>query len=252
LHDPDSFFVFSCLLLSILIESSFMNIGTEEPSLSGRLAPSDTFMGRFAMSSTTPEPAAEFVSLLEQVYSGSSDALGCLLNRYRPALLHWLQRHRTDHLRGKFGDSNVAQGALIAAVERWLTFRGQSEPELLAWIQEILKNHYFNLVRSFQTSKRAAAREVPLKVNGAGKAATPLTDPVDPPAALIHQEERESVARLLQSLPEGERAILRLRFYEHLSYPEIAQRLGSTAEAVRKQLTRLLHRLGHRLPLQPS
>lgn len=56
-------------------------------------------------------------------------------------------------------------------------------------------------------------------------------------------EDRDAVAALVERLPERERAIIRLRFWEELSQSEIACRLGVSQMHVSRLLARSLARL---------
>ena len=55
-----------------------------------------------------------------------------------------------------------------------------------------------------------------------------------------------TVARLLQVLPERERKIVELRFYDNLTQAEIAERLGISQMHVSRLLRRALSLLGTR------
>jgi len=59
-------------------------------------------------------------------------------------------------------------------------------------------------------------------------------------------EERNELAGLLAELPERERAILVLRFYDGLTQSEIAERIGISQMHVSRLLTRTLERLRRR------
>jgi RNA polymerase sigma-B factor len=65
------------------------------------------------------------------------------------------------------------------------------------------------------------------------------TDP-----ALEAIADREAVLQLLQRLPERERTILYLRYFEELTQAEISQRVGISQMHVSRLLTRSLDRLG--------
>jgi RNA polymerase sigma-70 factor (ECF subfamily) len=81
------------------------------------------------------------------------------------------------------------------------------------------------------------------------KSALPLEDLElpDERANLLEQTTRtDDLARLRQlisALPEMQLELIRLRFVAELTYRDIAVILGSSREAVRKQITRLLDRL---------
>jgi RNA polymerase sigma factor (sigma-70 family) len=61
--------------------------------------------------------------------------------------------------------------------------------------------------------------------------------------SLIAEEERARVRGALKGLSEGDRAILRLSFYDDLNSAEIARRMGVPASRIRKRKSRALERL---------
>jgi len=65
----------------------------------------------------------------------------------------------------------------------------------------------------------------------------------DMDALLVHHERLARLKILLARLDPFERDLLALRFAAGLSSPEIAQVVGKSPAAVKKQLTRLLHTL---------
>ncbi|TVM13876.1 RNA polymerase subunit sigma-70 [Oceanidesulfovibrio indonesiensis] len=58
------------------------------------------------------------------------------------------------------------------------------------------------------------------------------------PESLMHLEEAAQVRRALDSLPPNQRMAIVLRYYEELSYEEIASALGTTRKAVERLLAR--------------
>jgi RNA polymerase sigma-70 factor (sigma-E family) len=91
------------------------------------------------------------------------------------------------------------------------------------------------LVNAFATSRRRRARTAPRG---------DLSDLVEPVAdhAAAHAEHQRLVAELRQ-LPPRQRAAVVLRFYESLSFAEIAEILGTGENAVRSNVSRGLRRL---------
>jgi len=69
----------------------------------------------------------------------------------------------------------------------------------------------------------------------------------DPLTGIIRSERAEALAGLIRALPESERELLRLRYLAELSFDEMAHALKRNADAVKKSLYRLLHRLQHQL-----
>jgi RNA polymerase sigma-B factor len=63
-------------------------------------------------------------------------------------------------------------------------------------------------------------------------------------------EDRDDVMRMLRCLPERDRTVVYLRFYEDMTQTEIAQRLGISQMHVSRLLTRSLDRMKAELPDQ--
>jgi RNA polymerase sigma-70 factor (ECF subfamily) len=79
-------------------------------------------------------------------------------------------------------------------------------------------------------------------------------EPGSPREALFEQvalaEESRQLSRLIQSLPETERELIRLRYVADLGFAEMAALLGRREEAVKKALYRLLARLQGRMEVK--
>ena len=59
-----------------------------------------------------------------------------------------------------------------------------------------------------------------------------------PEAELISHEEAARLLRLMERLPDAQQAVLRMKHLEGMEVAEIARTIGSTAEAVRQNLSR--------------
>jgi RNA polymerase sigma-70 factor (ECF subfamily) len=84
---------------------------------------------------------------------------------------------------------------------------------------------------------RKGSREVPLD------SLPPAASSPDSPSLADQAADVRQVMDLLQTLPEEEQELLRLRFMAGLSYREIGLALNRKEDAVRKSITRLLDRL---------
>jgi RNA polymerase sigma-70 factor (ECF subfamily) len=65
----------------------------------------------------------------------------------------------------------------------------------------------------------------------------------DPLYEVIQSEQMSALSKLIQSLPQEDRELLRLRFLADMSFPEIARFLHRKEEAIKKSIYRLLARL---------
>lgn len=70
---------------------------------------------------------------------------------------------------------------------------------------------------------------------------------IGPDAGLDRIEDRESLRPLLEALPERERTVLILRFFESMTQTQIAERVGISQMHVSRLLAKSLARLRDQL-----
>ena len=73
-------------------------------------------------------------------------------------------------------------------------------------------------------------------------------DVADPERELIARRQLDDVWRVVEGLPEGQRAVFQLRFIEEMSLAEIAEVLDIREGTVKAQLHRAVHAVRKRLP----
>ena len=190
-------------------------------------------------------------TLLAQAHAGDEQSLGQLLESYRN-YLYLVARTQIDlHLTARVSPSDIVQETFLQACGGFGQFRGQSQTELLAWLRRILVH---NIVTAFNHHVRAQRRDVRRQqsLESVARAVDRSSQQVE--AALASQgsspsagaEPRELaalVADRLAELPAHYREVIILRNLEGLSFDQVALRMGSTADAVRKLWARALDRL---------
>lgn len=169
-----------------------------------------------------PPPIADFDRLLQAARSGCQESLGRLLEECRPSLLPVAGKRLGGELRAAVGESDVAQDALLRAALAFGTFRGQSWPELLGWLRRIALNCLAD----------AAARQhrrpaLPLGDHD------PRADESTASARLIRGERSEALSRALARLPDDQRRVVLLCHRQNLTWAEIGEQLGRSADAAR-------------------
>lgn len=187
-----------------------------------------------------------FVAQLDAARAGSLEARGEILQKCRAYLLAAAGRGLSQELRAKVGASDLVQEAMTLAHANFERFGGESEGELLAWLNRILERRVLTARRRFlDTDKRDVRKELSLD---AGYDASnldfelPLDTPT-PGSKAIHREEHEQLQAALERLRPADREIIELRNLELLSFVAIGERLGRTQDAVRKQWVRAMERL---------
>jgi len=181
-------------------------------------------------------------------------AIGSLLEAARSYLLLQAEHELPLALRAKVGPSDIVQETAIDAHRDFLRFRGTTHEELYAWLRTILKHNVMDAVRRFDmTQKRAAKREASLSVvvDRHGISAFP-TDGNSPDHSAIRREDAALLAGVLARVPDDYQKILRLRYWDGLTFPQIATRIGRSDEAARKLWCRALARLTLELQARPA
>src|SRR5262249_1313717 len=108
--------------------------------LSGSITPGRS-ASVHAANSSPPSAVQEFESCLAAARTGSTDALGRLLDEYRPYLLGIANEEFDADLRARGGPSDLVQESLMEASRDFANFRGRQQEELLAWLRGILRNN---------------------------------------------------------------------------------------------------------------
>jgi RNA polymerase sigma-70 factor (sigma-E family) len=124
---------------------------------------------------------------------------------------------------------DLVQDALTKAYLRWGRIRRADDPDVY------LRRLVLNLSRSWW--RRRANRELPAPMD-ADPAALPAPGDLDAEAA-----ERDALWRLIRALPDQQRAVVVLRYYEDLDDATIARILDCSTVTVRTHAMRALHRL---------
>ena len=109
-------------------------------------------------------------------------------------------------------------------------------------------------VRRFEMAqKRAVKREASLSVivDRSGISVLPAGSNT-PDHSAIRREDAAMLAGVLTRVPDDYQTVLRLRYWDGLTFPEIAIRIGRSEEAARKLWYRALARLTEELQARPA
>jgi RNA polymerase sigma-70 factor (ECF subfamily) len=182
-------------------------------------------------------PEGGWAECLDAARAGCPDALGRLLERFRPVLLAVAAQARDPALRAKAGESDLVQDSLLEGQQGFHAFRGRRPEELLAWLRQILAHNLANFRRHYRDAgMRDVRRESAFPASAS--AAVPgdhLADGSDCPAeAAARREEAARLEAAVERLPEPVRVVVVWRYRDGLSFEEIGTRLGRTPEGARQ------------------
>ena len=187
--------------------------------------------------------------LIRRARDGVEGALGSLLDHYRTYLLLLARLQISRRLQSKASGSDLAQETLLEAHRCFSDFRGGTEPELLAWLRQILCSRLSMLLRHFSTERRAVALESRLQAEvnqSSDDLCGHLAAQTDTPSReAVRREQSVLLARALYQLPLDYREVIILHHFEGLPFDAIASRMRKTSGSVQKLWIRGLGKLRH-------
>jgi RNA polymerase sigma-70 factor (ECF subfamily) len=186
--------------------------------------------------------------LLTLVRNGDERALGRLFEHYTSYLTLLARLQIGRRLQGKADPADMVQETFLEAARHMTRFRGDTEPELAAWLRQILAGCLAHLVRRYYGTQ---ARDVRLErileddlaqsswVIDRGLIASQST----PSQQASKREQAVLLANALDRLSPDYREVIILRHLEGLSFPEVAERMGRSVDSVEKLWVRALPKL---------
>jgi RNA polymerase sigma-70 factor (ECF subfamily) len=180
--------------------------------------------------------------------SPSVNAPAPSLDRYRPLLrLHVRQLQLGRLFHARFDSSDVVQEALVRAVKGLDARRGADEPQLVRWLQEIVRNTFVDLLRKDGAARCDPRREQTIH-DAAGDEDTPLAaylaaSQPGPSTLAVRKEELLRLAAAVDQLPDAERDAVIAHYILELPLAEVAARMGRTVKGVAGLLYRGKERL---------
>lgn len=179
----------------------------------------------------------ELARLLIEARNGDKSALGALLAQLRPWVRWQAEGLLGQHLRARIDGSDIVQDVHVRAFERFDQLRGESVPELRAWIKTILRRILADRNRDPKALREEGGNRLP------DEPATGTT----PSQGAMRIEDQARLIEALQWLPTKYRTVLQLRFFDDLPFSEVAQRMGETVGNARVLMVRAIKRLRNEL-----
>jgi len=176
---------------------------------------------------------------------GDETALNQLCRVYAARVL-WLVRLRMGkELRSKLESMDVVQDVLIYALRDLGDFTYKTEGDFVRWLSRVAENRLRDNLDKLHAVKRDIRKEVRLNSHRIAAedrfaaAAEPM-DTTTPSAIMSKSEEFDKLAKAIDTLkPEYREAIVLARI-EGLSYREIGNKLGKSADAARMLVSRAM------------
>ncbi len=176
--------------------------------------------------------------LVERTLSGDLDGFGELHRRYYGRVVTVVRSILKDS--GQAEDA--VQDAFVAGLEELARLTDPNR--FYPWIRRIAVN------RAIEEQRRVARRpriSRQVEPGDAAAASAPVTSTPSILDTLVDKEQAVRVRAALDTLPEGQRAAVVLRFFDGLRMRDVAAALGCGEVTARTQVFRGLRKLGARL-----
>ena len=185
-----------------------------------------------------------FAELVSRARGGDPDAVRHLVELYEPVIRRQVRFSLLENkLRRVLEEADVCQsvmGRFFTGLEQ-RRFELDGPEQLNGLLKRLVRNKITDHARYWKAGRRDYLRNI-----------TPIDpdDPVEPispdptPSRVV--ADADFLARFEGRLSDGERAIFALR-RQGMNWPEIADRVGGKAEAIRKRFERALERVRRNL-----
>jgi len=173
-----------------------------------------------------PSPPLDDHQIKAIAQDNPSAAADLIVRKYRDSLF----RHAASILKDYHEATDVTQEVFIKAMREHRFY--DAEFKMKAWLYRVTTNLCFNLVRN--RKRRAAILDA--------RPPKKLTEPSQEDFVLRTQQQR-TLMTAMESLSEGHRRILMLRYYSDMSYAEISDTLEIKLGTVMSRLSRAKRRL---------
>lgn len=187
------------------------------------------------------------IDLVREAQNGQSAARDELFQRYSDRVLGIVRARIGPKLRRNVESGDIAQEALIEALQALDRFETRGESSLIRWLATIVQNRISARAKFFGAERRSSAHEIALDGHGTDGEST-----IDPPSRgktpsleVRNAEEQGLVEECLHELPENYRELILLRDYAGSAWEEVAESIGAASpDAARMMHTRARTQLG--------
>jgi RNA polymerase sigma-70 factor (ECF subfamily) len=179
--------------------------------------------------------------LLGRASAGDEEAFAELVRRYWPRLAVVVRARMGAALRSRIEVDDLLQETFLHALLGLPRFEPEDDEAFLHWLCTIATNAIRKEAERWSTQKRDARREEPL-AGGSPEEAERIRElkaaVTGPLTRALRNERDEVLVAALDELPEDAREAILLRYFQGLSWAEVARELGRPSEAAARELYR--------------
>ena len=186
---------------------------------------------------------------LAKALQDDKDALGSLLESYRPYVRLLAMRALDPVLNARLSASDVVQQTFLEASRDLASFRGSSEAQFLGWLRQILLHNVAHATQTnVVTQKRTVRKEQSLDRAAPERIRERLPSRISSPSSrAMRGELAVRLAQAMDTLPAAQYEAIRLRYLEGCTLDQIAGRMRRSEVAAAGLIKRGLRGLKDRL-----
>lgn len=178
------------------------------------------------------------------------------LEDFRPYLCAMARMNLDRRIASKVDASDIVQQTMLQAHQALDDFRGTTEPEMAAWLRQILARNLSHASRDLRRDKRDISRERSLEASLQASSLCLqqfLAADDQPPSQIVQKKEAVlEVAKALESLSDHQRSAILQKYWEKKTLAEIGTELEKSPEAVAGLIHRGLKKLREILNVSSS
>ena len=155
--------------------------------------------------------------LVKLYLEGNNVAFDTLLERYQDQLFRYI----FFLVRSREVTEDLFQETFVKAIVNLQQGRYQSDGKFAAWITRIAHNLVIDLFRQERNENLISNDESEIDLLNSAKFSEGTIE-----SQMVNKQVLKDVARLVEELPEAQREVVRMRFFENKSFKEIAESEG--------------------------
>jgi len=194
------------------------------------------------------EETAQILDKLADQASHSATALNDLLEVARPRLLRLVNLRMPEGLGRRVAAEDIVQETLASASKRFSDFARRRQVPVFVWLRGLAIERLIDAQRKhLQAQKRDVARETNPQ-DWLSESSRQMTDvwvaQIKSPSEFVSDKQRaEDLQRAIAELPQRDREVVLLRFFESLSLQETASAMESSINHIKVLQFRALKKL---------
>ncbi|HAP35854.1 MAG TPA: RNA polymerase sigma factor [Bacteroidetes bacterium] len=172
------------------------------------------------------------LKLIQDFNNGNEQAYNQLVLRYKEKVYWIVRRMIPDH----DDADDITQNVFIKAYQSLHSFKGDSS--FYTWIYRIAINLSLNEIRRKKVRKIFSIDEEIHQIS---------TSDDQPIQLLINEEQTQRIKKAIERLPEKQKKVFLLRYYEELPYEEIAHILHTSVGGLKANYFHAVKKIGEYL-----